>query len=193
MRSPLAFLVAFTGIGVLLFVGGMFWGAAFVGAPSGNLASSLATGNPHTWVATILMTFGAASFASAPFVAALVWFRGPHAKAHASQSATFPADADGSVLDQLVKAGANISKAHHPEFFLYFPDEATAVRIAALVEADGFRVTVQRAATGDNWLCLATKSMVLTYEGMTAIRRRFTLLASENRGEYDGWGTSVER
>lgn len=191
MRTPLAILFAFFGLGILLFVGGMFWGAAFVGAPSDDLVGSLATGDAHTWVATVLMTLGAGSFVSAPLASILVWIRRRRSTRTPSQSTAFPNDLDGSVLDQLVKAGSDLSKEHQPEFFLYFPDETTAERVAALIHADGFQVTVQRSPAADNWLCLATKTMALTHEEMTAIRGRFMLLASENHGEYDGWGTPV--
>ena|SRR5688572_8268574 len=103
----------------------------------------------------------------------------------------FPDDLDGSVLNQLVQAGSDLSKTHQPEFFLYLPDKSAAEHVAGTLKADRFQAEVQRAASGDNWLCLATKKMVLTHEGMTTLRKRFTALAAEHHGEYDGWGTPV--
>ena len=106
---------------------------------------------------------------------------------------SFPDDLDGSVLNQLVQAGADLSKPHDPEFFLYLPDKSAAERVAGTLRAEGFQVEVTRAAVGDNWLCLATKTLVLTHEGMTTLRKRFTAIVVEYRGEYDGWGSEVVR
>jgi hypothetical protein len=104
---------------------------------------------------------------------------------------SFPDDLDGSVLNQLVQAGADLSKPHDPEFFLYLPDKSAAERVAETLRAEGFQSNVTRAAVGDNWLCLATKTMVLTHESMAALRKRFTSIVVEHHGEYDGWGTEV--
>jgi len=191
MRTLLAVLFKFLGLGVLLFIAGAFWGASFVGAPSGDLMGTLATGGTHAWIATMLMSLGTGAFACAPFVALLAWLRSRQSKGLSENSSRFPGDADGRVLNQLVTAGSDLTKAHQPEFFFYFPAETTAKRVATLIEADGFQVTVRHAADGDKWLCLATKTMLLTHEGMTAIRTRFDALADESDGEYDGWGTPV--
>jgi hypothetical protein len=79
-------------------------------------------------------------------------------------------DPDGSVISQLVQAGADLTKAHRPEFFLYLPDKSAAERVAGTLRADGFQAEVRRGALGDSWLCLATKEMVLTHETMAKLR-----------------------
>ena len=57
-------------------------------------------------------------------------------------------DPDGLVLTQLRKAGSNLGKRHDIEFFLYFPSEEAAGRVASKLRADGFGVTVSPAAGG---------------------------------------------
>jgi len=100
-------------------------------------------------------------------------------------------DLDQQVLDQLKKAGSDMSKPHNIEFFLYFENQEAADRAAKEVEQDVENVKVQRAANDSAWLCFATKRMVPDHEELVRLRKRFNSIASESQGEYDGWGTEV--
>jgi len=100
-------------------------------------------------------------------------------------------DLDQSVLSQLQKVGSDLSKPHSIEFFLYFPAQSVAENAATLIRAAGFEVDVRRAAQGDTWLCLATKTMVPKLADLQKIRHTFVDLAASLNGEYDGWGTPV--
>jgi regulator of RNase E activity RraB len=103
------------------------------------------------------------------------------------------ADPDESVLVQLEKAGSGLSKPHKIEFFLYFPSHSVAERAALRIRETGFQVEVMRAAKGNDWLCLATKTMVPELSALQEIRRDFSSLAVLLKGEYDGWGTPIEK
>lgn len=100
-------------------------------------------------------------------------------------------DPDQLVLQQLKKAGSNLSKAHKIEFFLYFKTQASAEVIAPIIKNAGFEVEVKQAAQGTGWLCLATKTMIPELAALQKIRRDFSAIASAKEGEYDGWGTEV--
>ena len=100
-------------------------------------------------------------------------------------------DPDQLVLQQLKKAGSNLSKPHKIEFFLYFKSQASAEAVAPTIKNSGFNVEVRQAAQGTDWLCLATKTMIPELATLQKIRRDFTAIASANGGEYDGWGTGV--
>jgi regulator of RNase E activity RraB len=102
-------------------------------------------------------------------------------------------DLDDSVLVQLRKAGSNLSKPHAIEFFLYFPTQAIAEQAATQVRDAGFEVRLEPSAKGNDWLCFATKNMVPELAAMQEIRHKFNSLASSMGGEYDGWGTEVEK
>ena len=102
-------------------------------------------------------------------------------------------DPDQQVLEQLKKAGSNLSKPHQIEFFLYFPTQSAAQQVAEVIEKSGFTVTVKPAAKGPNWLCFATKAMVPELSALQKIRKDFDTLSKANHGEYDGWGTSIVR
>jgi regulator of RNase E activity RraB len=102
-------------------------------------------------------------------------------------------DLDESVLIQLKKAGSNLSKPYHIEFFLYFPTQEIAEQAAPKIRASGFTVEVKQAAQGTDWLCFATKTMVPDLSALQKIRQDFDALAASLNGVYDGWGTPVEK
>jgi hypothetical protein len=102
-------------------------------------------------------------------------------------------DLDESVLIQLKKAGSNLSKPHHIEFFLYFPTQEIAEQAAPKIRASGFTVEVKQAAQGTDWLCFATKTMVPDLSALQKIRQDFDALTASLNGMYDEWGTPVEK
>lgn len=102
-------------------------------------------------------------------------------------------DLDQLVLAQLRKSGSNLSKPHNIEFFLYFPTQSLAEKAGLNVRDAGFEVEVRKAGTGDSWLCFATKTMVPALPDLQRIRQNFTALAASVNGEYDGWGTQIEK
>jgi len=94
------------------------------------------------------------------------------------------------VVSQLRQAGSNLSRPHDIEFFLYFPSEVGAQRIAAKLYAQGFDVKVTPSASGKpEWVALARRSMVPDVEEL--VRAMFLGLVSSEHGNYDGWGAPV--
>ena len=106
---------------------------------------------------------------------------------------TSEAEADLQTLNRLEKAGSDLSKPHEMEFFLYFPDEASANAAAADIREQGFVVEVRPAAEGTDWLCFAVKTMVPAHEDVVAVGRELNAIAGAYGGEYDGWGAAVVR
>jgi regulator of ribonuclease activity B len=100
-------------------------------------------------------------------------------------------DLDLQVLDQLKKAGADLSSIHDLEFYLYFPTEAAAREAANAVKDEGCEVKVRLGADDKNWLCYATKRMVPNHAELVRQRERFNEIARKGGGEYDGWETAV--
>ena len=102
-------------------------------------------------------------------------------------------DLDETVLIQLRQAGADLSKPHKIEFFLYVPTQAAAQDAANRIQKDGFQSKVRPPLKGSDWLCFATKTMAPSLPELQKIRRDFLSLAAELHGDYDGWGTEVEK
>lgn len=98
---------------------------------------------------------------------------------------------DGQVIQQLKKAGSNISKPHDMEFFFYFPTLEAAEKIATTLKLEGFIAVAQQAAKGDDFVVLATKSMVPSDVELTALRQKFNAMSANEKGEYDGWGSPL--
>jgi Regulator of ribonuclease activity B len=102
-------------------------------------------------------------------------------------------DLDQSVRTQLRHAGSDLSRPHHIRFFLYFPTQAAAEQAASKIRAAGYDVKVEPAATGSDWLCFTTKTMVPGLPALRTIRIDFDNLAASLGGRYDGWGAGVEK
>ena len=108
----------------------------------------------------------------------------------AQQPSPQPTGDDG-VIEQLRLAGSNLSKAHPIDFYIYAPTQESAERIAGNLAHQGFAVKVRRAATGSDWLALATKEVVPTPTALAKIRRDLTSLAASEHGDYDGWEAPI--
>ena len=98
---------------------------------------------------------------------------------------------DQLVLDELKKAGSNLSKPHEIDFYLYFPTEESANRAAEEARREGFSVKVRMGVDGFAWLCLANREMVPEHSEIVRIGTRFHEIALKFKGEYDGWESGV--
>jgi len=107
------------------------------------------------------------------------------------QQASAPPANDDAVIEQLRLAGSNLSKPHPINFYLYAPTQESAERIAGVLSKQGFQVKVEHAATGPDWLALATKEVVPTSAALTNLRRDLTALALREHGDYDGWEAPI--
>lgn len=116
-----------------------------------------------------------------------LYLRGHLAQARARRVA----DPDAAPLDELARAGSDLSLPHEIEFFLYFPDQPAALRAARTLEAEGYQTEVSREGAGEDWLCFATREMVPDLGALRTLRARFNRLADADGGVYDGWGTTV--
>ena len=101
-------------------------------------------------------------------------------------------DPDEAALKQLRNAGADLSKQHNIEFFVYFPSQFAAEKAAIRIKKSGFHTSIKNSEKGD-WLCLAKKKMVPELSKIRNFRTEFGHLIETFNGKYDGWGTEVEK
>lgn len=96
---------------------------------------------------------------------------------------------DERLIDQLRKRGSDPFKPHDVDFFLAFPAQEAAERLANRLRGDGFDAdVVDRPENGDLRFSLhAHKSMKLTVPDMKELSRKLTDAAAELGGRYDGW------
>ena len=100
---------------------------------------------------------------------------------------------DQLTLHQLDMAGADRTKATEIVNYLYTPTEEAARTAADELAPAGYSLEVRPAATGSQWLALATIQVPPTEQNIELIRTRFEDLAARVGGEYDGWEAAVTR
>lgn len=113
-------------------------------------------------------------------------------RAQESERAGAVEDPDGATLDELARAGSDLTREHLIEFYLYFPTDTAAAEIATILAQEGFETRVSAAEGKQVWALLASKRMRPELAPLRAVRDRLTALVAERGGEYDGWGTEVE-
>jgi hypothetical protein len=101
------------------------------------------------------------------------------------------------VVDELRKAGADLSQPREVLHYFYFPSEPNAEIVAAELRLDGFRVEdpLQIAPveeTPNPWRVRAVMNVVVAVESAQALTNRFRALASSYGGEYDGWEAAAK-
>ena len=95
---------------------------------------------------------------------------------------------DGQVIDQLRKAGADLSQPRDTVHYLYFQTEDGAKIAADKLRTHGLTAVVQPAAAGsDPWLVKANHDLVVNADSIREIRRVVEDAAKAGGGEYDGW------
>jgi len=96
---------------------------------------------------------------------------------------------DEKMLERLRSQGYAPFNEYPVDFFLALPDDAACIAVRARLEPDGFSVDV-RPIEDEVTLPLslhATKSMRLILVDMVELSKRFSALAGEFHGRYDGW------
>jgi len=98
------------------------------------------------------------------------------------------ADPDQSQIEQLAKAGVDMSRPQEITFTLHFADAHNEAKACVSIYEKKFDVVSQRPEKADEkWTCTATKTMVPELKILRKIRRDFDAIASANKGTYDGW------
>ena len=98
------------------------------------------------------------------------------------------AEADRLALKQLEGRGADLTQLRHVIHFLYFSDETDAHRAADEIERAGYEATVDAPSdTIPEWTLRAEGNRVVAAATVGAFRAWFERMATEFRGEYDGW------
>jgi hypothetical protein len=100
-------------------------------------------------------------------------------------------EGDRQVLDQLRKAGADLTRPTEVNFYLYFKDRQAADSAAAHASEGPLVAMVRRAGDDSAWLCLVSGQMVPTEAAIHANAVRLLALAQAHGGDYDGWEAAV--
>ena len=96
---------------------------------------------------------------------------------------------DEKMIERLRSQGYAPFNEYPVDFFLALPDEAACTAVRARLEPDGFAVDTKPIEDeGTLPLSLhATKTMRLLLADMLELSKRFSAIAAEFHGRYDGW------
>lgn len=103
-------------------------------------------------------------------------------------------DTDRAVLDQLTRAGADLTEPRHVLHYLYVSSEEVAYAAAAEARDAAYDVEVRDPLPEypDQWLVLCQAHDVVTSaEVVRGATDFFERMAATHSGEYDGWEASV--
>jgi rhodanese-related sulfurtransferase len=100
---------------------------------------------------------------------------------------------DQLTLQQLAKAGGDLSRPTDVVSYLYLPTEQQAQQAGAELRQAGYSVEVRPAATGSTWLALARMDLVPNRQNIQMLRSRFDALAAKFGGEFDGWEAAITK
>lgn len=99
---------------------------------------------------------------------------------------------DRHTLDALVDEGADLALETDVQLFLLFPEEGHARSAQSVVQREGHVGDVLAPdEPGTPWVLAVHRRLVPTLENVRAARARYTSLATELGGTFDGWEAAV--
>lgn len=100
-----------------------------------------------------------------------------------------PENFDAKVIRQLRDRGLDPFSPHELDFFFVLPDQDAAQKVAQLLERESFTTDTRALADegGERLSLHARKSMRLIVDDLTALSKRFSAIARDLGGRYDGW------
>jgi Regulator of ribonuclease activity B len=99
--------------------------------------------------------------------------------------------ADAINIDQLAKAGSDLSKLHHIEFLLHFPSQAAAETAQSRLVSFAFETRIERGKTAGQWVIHASKTMFPVEADLMGLRDKLNAIAAEEHGVYEGWRADI--
>ncbi|GMQ90921.1 MAG: hypothetical protein BMS9Abin11_0226 [Gammaproteobacteria bacterium] len=97
------------------------------------------------------------------------------------------------VTTDLTKHGADLSKQHDFDFYLYFGERGIAKKAASELEKAKFLLEIKPASDSNGWLCLAKRSVVPNPENLNLVGNILVAVAENLGGEFDGWESNIIR
>jgi regulator of ribonuclease activity B len=102
-------------------------------------------------------------------------------------------DWDSRFISQLRKAGIAPFDEYPVDFFFALPTAQACAEITAILEPEGYVVDSREEADGGGYSLHANRAMRLLVPDMQALTMRFSQLAEQRDGKYDGWAVAKGR
>jgi hypothetical protein len=100
---------------------------------------------------------------------------------------------DLMILDQLMKAGANLTEPRHVVYYSYAPSQDVANAMRDEAAANGYTANVREPLPEypDQWSMVSEIQAVTSPDFVRDADDFFQALADRHGAEYDGWEASV--
>lgn len=96
---------------------------------------------------------------------------------------------DWPTIEDLLRAGADLSRPRHTRHLLYFPSQDLAMRAKAMLQTSERSIQVQKV-DGEHLLILEV-TMVVNAQTIASLRGELEQMAAQYGGGYDGWEAEV--
>jgi hypothetical protein len=104
-----------------------------------------------------------------------------------------PVERDKLSLKHLQKLGADLTLPRHVLHFVYFEQEADALRAHEEIPKAGWQTTLQPPDdTTPHWVVRAEATRVVDSHTVSSYRAWFEQIADSCNGEYDGWEAAAK-
>jgi Regulator of ribonuclease activity B len=104
-----------------------------------------------------------------------------------------PAERDKLSLKHLEKLGADLALPRHVIHFVYFGEEADALRAHEEIPKAGWSTTVVAPdESTPQWIVRAEATRVVDAQTVPSYRAWFEQIAESCNGEYDGWEAAAK-
>ncbi len=102
----------------------------------------------------------------------------------------FPNTEDGAILQEMQRAGMDLTIPQNIDFFINFGKKKNAENMQNEIEANGSHVTfaLTENETHNGWILCCTIQMIPTHDDIVQTERAFDKIAAKHHGESDGWG-----
>jgi hypothetical protein len=102
---------------------------------------------------------------------------------------TYPDNADGRTLRGVEESGSDMASPMVIDFAVSAPNEAAARLAADIVEEHDFDPSLYQDEDTGAWSIFCSRSMLATYEGVTAAQATLMELLEAHGCRCDGWSS----
>ena len=103
----------------------------------------------------------------------------------------FPNDEDGQALKMLYKQGVDFKEPQNIDFVVAVPDKKNGKAVLETLRSHGFNCELEQDEETEEWTCYCFITMLLNYEEIIDIQKRFDELSKPYDGYTEGWGLMV--
>ena len=103
------------------------------------------------------------------------------------------ADGDRRVLEQLERAGADLTKETDVRWYVYFAEKRQVSQFNECVRGQGWTTSIELGARPGSWGCICSRDAVPSLATIAEMRSRLAACAEGLDADIDGWEAAVTK